>query len=268
MFGRRAWRCAAYVLLYALLSACDQPTSIIQPPSRRLLIHAVLDGAGYAQWVTVKYLYANDVQGALHIPGSRVTITPPGGQEIVAKEVPANVGGGYYFDNLDPVTEIPIIPGGTYTLHVTTPAGEEASGTTTMPVFIAVSRFPEVYEFDRLRDTLRLTWNRIQFASRYQVFINSSVPIDSDLVTNWSYSVFTDTTFSLAGTSRTIDNDPVFPAGGHAIIGVFAVDDNYYTYYRSAVDPFAGAPPSRLQGAVGVFGAIGPARREVQLSVR
>jgi len=31
------------------------------------------------------------------------------------------------------------------------------------------------------------------------------------------------------------------------------VDVNYYDYYRSQSDPFAGAAPSHLVGAVGVF---------------
>jgi hypothetical protein len=41
-------------------------------------------------------------------------------------------------------------------------------------------------------------------------------------------------------------------------VTVSAVDVNYYDYYRAQSDPFAGAPPSHLTGAVGVFGAYVP----------
>jgi hypothetical protein len=33
---------------------------------------------------------------------------------------------------------------------------------------------------------------------------------------------------------------------------------NYYDYYRAQSDPFAGAAPSHLVGAIGVFGAVVP----------
>jgi hypothetical protein len=39
---------------------------------------------------------------------------------------------------------------------------------------------------------------------------------------------------------------------------VSAVDANYHEYMRIQSDPFAGAPPSRLIGAEGVFGAMVP----------
>ena len=63
---------------------------------------------------------------------------------------------------------------------------------------------------------------------------------------------------TIAGTARTLDDDPVFASGFRAVVVVSAVDDNYYTYFRTTVDPFAGAPPSKLTGALGVFGSIAP----------
>lgn len=38
---------------------------------------------------------------------------------------------------------------------------------------------------------------------------------------------------------------------------VAAVDSNYYDY-RVLSDPFVRAPPSRLQGGLGVFGSLVP----------
>jgi hypothetical protein len=50
----------------------------------------------------------------------------------------------------------------------------------------------------------------------------------------------------------------VFPLGARMEVWVIAVDVNYYDYYRAQSDPFAGAAPSHLSGAVGVFGSLAP----------
>jgi hypothetical protein len=55
-----------------------------------------------------------------------------------------------------------------------------------------------------------------------------------------------------------VAGDPVFPRGRPVEVLVSAVDMNYYDYYRAQSDPFAGAAPSHLVGAIGVFGAVVP----------
>ena len=74
--------------------------------------------------------------------------------------------------------------------------------------------------------------------------------------------MFTDTAVVLPGTLESFGGGDFFPSGFTVDLVALAVDDNYFTYYKTASDPFAGAPPTRLTGgAVGLFGAIVPLRR-------
>ena len=75
--------------------------------------------------------------------------------------------------------------------------------------------------------------------------------------------VFTDTAVALPGTLETFEGEgDLFPSGMSVDLVALAGDGNYTTDYRTAADPFAGAPPSRLSGgAVGVFGSVVPIRR-------
>ena len=56
-------------------------------------------------------------------------------------------------------------------------------------------------------------------------------------------------------------------AGTRVRVIVSAVDQNYYDYYSTQSDPFAGPAPGHLAGAVGVFGSIAPIV-SLQLTVR
>ena len=62
----------------------------------------------------------------------------------------------------------------------------------------------------------------------------------------------------IPGTALTLTGDEILPAGASVDVMVSAVDANYYDYYRSQSDPFAGAAPSHLTGATGVFGSLAP----------
>ena len=131
------------------------------------------------------------------------------------------------------------------------------TGTTTIPGPAHHIQDPSRIFF-RLRDTLRLSWPRVSGAASYEVLIRI-------LQLQQEYRVFTDTSFTLAGTALTIDGDEIFRRGLDAAVVVSAVDVNYYDYYRSQSDPFAGSAPSHLTGAVGVFGSIVPIYASVLL---
>jgi hypothetical protein len=141
-----------------------------------------------------------------------------------------------------------VTPGGTYTLRIQTPAAEEVTGSTTMPGPVAIT-LDTTRIFFRRRDTLRLSWPHVPGAASYEVIIR--MPFGE-------YRTFADTSFEMAGTALSIAGDEIFSAGQDAEVLVSAVDANYYDYYRSQSDPFAGAAPSHLSGAVGVFGSIAP----------
>lgn len=158
-------------------------------------------------------------------------------------------------------------PGGEYTLRIKTPT-VEATATTTVPRYTALplAGTEASAPFDRERDTLRLAWPAVPLARRYQVDVYSEGKTRGGL--SDPYTIFTDTSVTIPGTIRTLDNEPVFRAGTNAWVVVSAIDDNYYTYYHPIVDPFAGAPQSRIQGAIGVFGVIVPVIRVVYTDVR
>jgi hypothetical protein len=105
--------------------------------------------------------------------------------------------------------------------------------------------------FFRLRDTLRLSWPRVPGARSYELLLRSHRFGDE-------YRIFTDTTVLIPGTALTLTGDEILPAGASVDVMVSAVDANYYDYYRSQSDPFAGAAPSHLTGAMGVFGSVAP----------
>jgi hypothetical protein len=234
--------------------------STIDRPARRLLVHAVLDADASAQLVRVENIDGTLTHDPFHVPNAAVTITAPDGTiyeaEELPQESPAFTDGvrGYR------AAIARLIPGGTYTLRVQTPDNEVVTGTTTVPQFQTLDHgVRQQGTFDRRRDTLRLDWPRMPLAARYQLTIQAFWQ-DGDLISRSNWQTFADTSVMVAGTARTLDNDEIFIAGTawRSRVMVVAVDDNYYAYYHTSSDPFAGAPPSRLTGALGVFGSIVP----------
>lgn len=228
----------------------------------RLVVHAILDKQAYEQTVLVyraragapNVIESSNLSDDEPVSNAQVSITTPEGitlkNWLLAK--PSGeccVSGTYTFP--DSLSWAWLTPGGTYTLKIRTPLGEEVSGTTTMPAgpSSVVAQLPRT--FIRLRDTLRLSWPRVPGAASYEVIIRLSRSGER-------YRTFAGTTFMIAGTALTIAGDEIFPRGEDAEVLVSAVDANYYDYYRSQSDPFAGAAPSHLTGAVGVFGSIVP----------
>jgi hypothetical protein len=257
------FRYAALLAATIAVTACEPPTDPIGQPPRRLVIHAVLNPAAGDQVVKVEHLDGEFGHALRHVPGAQVTITTPDGQVLTGIDTLISTADRfnefmYVFRDLGWPTAL--VPGGTYTLRVLTPDGEEATGSTTIPE----SQLPNTITIDTLyreRDTLRLSWGRVPSAARYMVNVQTRFEYDSvNVFTDQTYRAFTDTSIAIPGTARTLENERVFVPEIENWVMVSAVDANYYTYFRPTADPFAGAPPSKLTGAAGVFGSIAPVR--------
>lgn len=253
-------RCFA-ALVIMLSVACmnlDDPTAAARP---QLVVHAILDASGALQTILVYRARTGtdsiSVTGGIGddepINGASVTVTAPDGTNMIATQRDSlfSLGPGEY-GFMPSRYAVDMLHGGTFTLHVRTSSGEEVSGTTTVPVAPATERFCCFAEasFHHLTDTLRLSWPPVQGARSYEVIVKTAQQRD--------YRVFTDTAIAIPGTALMLAGDMVFPPGARATVSVSAVDANYYEYYRAQSDPFAGAPPTPLTGAVGVFGSIVP----------
>jgi hypothetical protein len=244
-----------------LLTACQSLESPASATTSRLVVHAVLNTKNYGyQFILLSRARTGvnpTVIGGIGddepVPGATVTITAPNGTAVVATDDPGcNCQPGVYrFNTFDFGASLYQVQyqGGTYTLHVRTPLGEEVSGTMTAPSDTSSGIYGSTRVFVRARDTLRLSWRRLPGARSYEVVIG--IPRAAQ------YRTFADTSIAVPGTALTIEGDDVFPIG-QVEVTVSAVDVNYYDYYRAQSDPFAGAPPSHLTGAVGVFGAYVP----------
>jgi hypothetical protein len=250
------------VLGVLLLAGCLHLEDPAPPQETRLVVHAVLNTNAGQQYVLV-YRARTGVPNAVEggslsddepVTDALITVTGADGTTYGAVNV-ANPSGeccvsGTYIIGLPPLLPMPVTGARTYDLRVRTPLGEEVTGTTTVPGPAQPIQDPTRIFF-RLRDTLRLSWPRVPGAASYEVVIRMP-RFDQE------YRTFADTSFTIAGTALTITGDEIFERGQDASVLVSAVDVNYYDYYRSQSDPFAGAAPSHLTGAVGVFGSIVP----------
>lgn len=231
----------------------DEPVS---PTKSQLAVHAILDVGDDLQQIFIYRTLAGlptatNASRDEPVRAASVTLTAPNGGTITGFESTSDqfynpVPGLYLFKPTD--FGAGLVEGGTYTLHIRTSFGEEVTGTTTIPSPLSELRVA-LRVFVRARDTLRLDWPQASGARGYELVLGTGKVV-------W-YRTFADSSVTLPGTMLTIDGNPVF-AGGQAQAIVDAVDDNYYEYYRAQSDPFAGVPPSRLVGAVGVFGSVVP----------
>ena len=228
----------------------EQPTPTT---TSRLVIHAVLQP--HSAVIILVNRSRNGLQSTTArgigddepVTGALVTVSFPTGEIRTAQEGLLCACPGQY--GL-PVSDNDVLPGAAFTLHVHTTSGEDAAGTTSIPSapLRPIVDGPRV--FLRMSDTLRLRWAPVLGASSYEVVVSSFGSI--------TYRAFADTTVVIPGTALTIGGDLILPPSGRLRVTVAAVDKNYYEYYRAQSDPFAGAPPSHLLGAVGVFGSIAP----------
>lgn len=257
MLTTRAWAASVFLSLSGACTNLESPTT---SQAGRLVVHAVLDAQGFDQPMVVARartgiasVSAGGIGDDEPVVGAIGAITAPNGAVVIGQPVNPQksccAAGEYFFDFAPASTGVVLSDGGAYSLYVRTPVGEVVTGTTTIPGPSRLTTLPPTLFF-KLRDTLRLSWPRVPGAAAYEIVVRSG-----------AYRTFTDTSVVLAGTALTIAGDEVFPAGNPADVVVSAVDANYYDYYRAQSDPFAGAAPSRLTGAVGVFGSIAPILR-------
>ena len=257
MLMRRGLR---VVLSVGWLAACTNLENPAPPQQNQLVVHAVLDAQAGEQTVLIyrartgaSSTSASGIGDDEPVAGAILTLTAPNGTTIGAARRTDDAGAccvpGTYFFELPP-SGVVLADGGTYALHARIPSGEEVSGTTTMPApTVVIGLTPRV--FFRLRDTLRLSWPHVPGARSYELILRSERFGDE-------YRTFTDTAIAIPGTALTLAGDEIFPPGAPVNVVVSAVDANYYDYYRAQSDPFAGAAPSHLTGAVGVFGSVAP----------
>ena len=251
-------RVALGASIAAVSAGCFELTDPLPPGERKVLVHAVLEVGAPFHIVTVERTGDGGTGSAEPVDAQVALILPDGTKLLFAQGNP----GLYHYMVPMGLAEPPVAPGATYTLRIETAAGEVVTGTTTIPASEAAAPDTSTYvPFDMMRDTLRLSWPRVPGAKSYHVSIMAREPSFAPGVRvryDTRHAVFTDTSITLPGNLRVIDDGDVFQPGDSLAVVVSAVDDNYYTYYHGSLDPFAGAPPSRLSGGIGVFGSIVP----------
>jgi hypothetical protein len=250
----------------AAMSGCVVTTDVERPP-QSIVVHAVLDMGSRDQLVLLERSLAgvkvpdgasSFSPSALPILGASVTITGPNGVAMVAREDrltdSAHAVKGVYRLSLDEYGAT-LQPGGRYVLRVHTDLGD-VSGTTTLPRGEAATA-SELEDFFMLSDTLRVSWPRVDGAHSYEVRLHSFYEKDPSSIYD-SYVIFADTAVQIPGSARDFDDGRIFLAGLSMRVVVSAVDANYYEYFRQTSDIFLGGAPSRLTGAIGVFGSMVP----------
>ena len=255
----------------ALLSACtfDRTTIAKEPP--QIVVHAVLDPNATVQEVLVERTLTGGVtirEGVRYDPldpinsgegdpvaGADVTITGPDGSwkgaEVKYAGKAASYGAGRY-EVIAGSSTRPIRPGGKYTLTVRTTSGAVVTGSTVVPSSPLFTPKGTLTPFDRDRDTLDIQWSKVAGARTYGLRVESPFG---------AFLLFSDTThLRFTGDLRNFfasDLQRVFIPGFRQVVTVFAVDTNFFDYYRSRNDPFTGSGIiNRLDGGIGLFGAI------------
>ena len=259
---------ATFTLLGIVACTFDQKTIAVS--ASQVTVHAVLDPGAVVQDVLVEKTLTGSVSIATNvrfdpldpintgdgIPIARaeVSISGPDGT-LVGRELryagkPSTYGAGRYVIDAG-VGKTPIRPGARYTLTVRAPDGTVVTGTTLVPSATPLASCCRLDAFDRDRDTVRLDWRAVVGARTYGLRVES--PFGPFLLFSDSTHLF------LPGTLRNLfasDLQRLFIPGFQQQYTVFAVDTNYFDYYRSRNDPFTGSGIiNRLQGGVGLLGS-------------
>ena len=249
----------------------DQQSIAVVPT--QVVVHAVLDPGAAQQEVLVERTLSGTVRitdtvrfdaldpintgGGVPVAKAQVSITGPEGVlnifEITYSGKPGTYGAGRYVLQTDGLGAARIRPGARYTLTVRTPEGAVVTGTTVVPNALpfALPIGAPLLAFNRDRDTLAISWTPVPLARSY------GVRTESPFGPNYIYTNETHVRF--AGDIRNVfasDLQRLFIPGFRQAYTVFAIDTNYFDYYRSRNDPFTGSGIiNRLQGGIGLFGA-------------
>ena len=261
-------RCRFYAVAILLgAAACTFDAKTIAVAPTQVVVHAVLDPGATQQEVLVErtlsgsVLINDDVRfdaldpintgGGVPVANATVNISGPDGStsgaEIRYAGKSVTYGAGRY------LLKFAVRPGGRYVLTVRTSDGSVVTGTTIVPnaaSFNIVAGAP-LAPFTRDRDTLTVTFRAVPGARTYGFRVESPFG---------PFLLFTDTTrLRLPGNIRNVfasDLQRLFIPGFRQAYTVFAVDTNYFDYYRSRNDPFTGSGIiNRLQGGIGLFGS-------------
>ena len=253
-------------------AACTFDKQSIAVTPTQVVVHAVLDPGGTQQEVLVERTLSGAVRiadsgrfdvldpintgGGVPITRAAVSIAGPDGVLTGAESVytnhPVTYGAGRYIIRTNALG-VRIRPGAKYSLTVRTPEGAVVTGTTVVPFaqpFVLPIGVP-LLAFNRDRDTLAVSWNPVPLARSY------GVRTESPFGPNFIYT--NETHVQFAGDIRNVfasDLKRLFIPGFRQAYTVFAIDTNYFDYYRSRNDPFTGSGIiNRLQGGIGLFGA-------------
>jgi Domain of unknown function (DUF4249) len=248
------------VVILVSLVACLNLEDPAPSNQSQLVVHAILDVHAEVQVILLHRArtgeHAANISGISDdepISDAVITVIAPNGTAMTATEKPPSADYRYFpglYRFVPSASGITLTQGATYTLRVRTPTGEDVTGTTTIPLVLTGETTLPPRTFFRLQDTLRLSLPPLQGAQNYELILRVHGQPD--------YWTFTDSTVMVPGTALTIDGYMIFPLGRRVEVAVSAVDANYYDYYRTQSDPFAGPAPSHLTGAVGVFGSTVP----------
>ena len=270
--------CAAVPRLLALalaVAGCSLEEVTIPLGERIIVVQSVLslDPDALAQYVLVEWSVTgtatipdqDSLRGPprppLPISGADVIVTRDDGDSIRFTEIPDTLG-VYRIGWGDMVGFL--APGREYRLRVTVPDGRVVRGRTRMPGTPVVSGLlPDGAPFNRDRDTLHVSWSGAQGSKGVFVQVR---PRD---VARWVRLVlWTDSTrFTIPGRlAFPLPSDSLPPdvwiAGTRETFTVAAMDTNFFDFFRTANDPFTGSGfANRLEGGLGVFGAMAPVSR-------
>lgn len=263
----------------AILAACQFDEKAIGPGSDQIAVHAVLDPGQLRHRILLEHVLTGRnaisdkvafdsldpvvTHGGVPVSGAMVIVYGPAGDSAVASERLAgsdNHGTGMYefLNRADAVVDppvspsVPILPGNTYQLHITTGDGRVLRATTTVPNAISTTRDPAFQPFNRDHDAKFLYWDEVPGAYRYLVTASSP---------RGAFHIFVDSLeFLLNGTIKNISSETfsdVFVPGFVQDVTTAAVDRNYFDYYRSKNDDYSGRGLiNHVEGGLGVFGSM------------
>jgi hypothetical protein len=267
------------------VASCSEPEYVTSPGTDAVQVLAVLNPSHPEQIIIVERVRtgrdpipqvpfnpADPIATGHGIPVSnaRVVIRAETGDSMVALEDlgTKRTGAGVYRFRSAPSASggnraLRVVPGRSYTLHVTTLEGHQLRGVTRVPnatpAALPTGR-PE--PFDRDAEFLQLSWPSVSDSKRYLLSIENPFREFSALTS--------DTSLVITGALRLLTEGfgYVFVPGFEQSVAAVAVDENLYDWVRS-MPPNDAASRSHIEGGYGLFGsAVLLATRSVYVTVR